>query len=252
MNKKTVCTNRKHCLQLCAAAVLSLFLAPTARADCSLADTALKRGNIEEAVAEYSKCAVQANDEEAQFWLGHYYQNKPSADKKDKMKMLLFYHLAAENGNANAQVDLAKILLQMDSNDTTRDILLSYIKQMKEVMGKQDMPFKGEILHPYILLMLAAEEPNQKWYYPTIHKTSDEARLMLQNYQITEERKASLLRSGSQWKQRKIQETAKEVLTKEEYNVFMTAVYPNEGRADAFVRQQAIGNLKERVEEYLR
>ena len=49
-----------------------------------------------------------------------------------------------------------------------------------------------------------------------------------------------------------MKETAKEVLTVDEYKAFMQAVYPEKGRADAFERGQAVGKLKEKVKEYLR
>ena len=225
---------------------------PAAFAQCVAGQTALNAGNTEQAVADFSQCAVNENDEEAQFWLGRFYQNKQNPDHKDTMKMLLFYHLAAENGNANAQVALAKVLLKMDSEETSRETLASYMNQIQAVMKDKNMLFKGEMLHPYVLLTLAQEDADQKWYYPTTQKVNNEAKIILQTYQVPAEKKTALLRAGSLWKQRKMKETAREVLSVDDYKNFMNAVYPQQGRADAFARQQAMDRLKEQVEEYLK
>ena len=229
-----------------------LLTSQAAFAQCVAGQTALNAGNTEQAVADFSQCAVNENDEEAQFWLARFYQNKQNPGHKDTMKMLLFYHLAAENGNANAQVALAKVLLKMDSEETSRETLASYMNQMQAVMKDKNMPFKGEMLHPYVLLILAQEDADQKWYYPTTQKVNNEAKIILQTYQVPAEKKASLLRTGSLWKQRKMQETAREVLSVDDYEKFMNTVYPKQGRADAFARQRATDYLKERVEEYLK
>ncbi len=240
------------CRTLSFGMIFSSVVAFSAHAECVAAQTALNEGNTDQAVADFSQCAVNENDEDAQFWLARFYQNKQNPSQKDVMKMLLFYHLAAENGNATAQVALAKVLLKMDADEASRATLASYMDQIQAVMKEKNMPFKGEMLHPYVLLILAQESADQKWYYPTVHKTDNEARVILQTYQLPDEKKATLMRTGSLWKQRKMQETAQEVLSIDAYNTFMNTVYPKEGRADAFARQQAITRLKERVEEYLK
>ncbi len=240
------------CRLLSIGIIFSSVFAFPAYAQCVAAQKALSQGNQKQAIADFSQCAVNENDEESQFWLARFYQNKQNQSHQDVMKMLLFYHLAAENGNATAQVALAKVLLKMDSEESERETLASYMDQIQAVMKEKNMPFKGEMLHPYVLLTLAQEDAAQKWYYPTVHKTDNEARVILQTYQVPPEKKASLMKTGSLWKQRKMQETAREVLTVDAYNTFMDTVYPKKGNADAFARQQAITQLKERVEEYLK
>ena len=224
----------------------------TAEAACPQGDNLLKTKGMESAVEAYAFCAIGENEENAQFRLAQYYQNKKNATPQEKMKMLFYYHLADENGTANARTPLAKPLLPMVSNDAERAIVAQYMNQMATMMKNRGMLFKGELLHPYALLLLAAESPDQKWYYPTTQKSSAEARILSEQYKIDPARKREILRQASLWKQQKMKETAKEVLTVDEYKAFMQAVYPEKGRADAFERGQAVGKLKEKVKEYLR
>lgn len=221
-------------------------------ANCPQGDQIRREKGADAAVQAYAFCAIGENDESAQIRLAQYYQNKESQTNQDKMKMVFYYHLAAENGNAHAQVSLAKLLTRMDSNDSERAVLSSYMEQMKQMMKGRASLFKGEMLHPYALLMLAAEDANQKWYYPTTQKSNAEAKILLNNYQIDPARKREVIRQATLWKQQKMKETAKEVLTVDQYKAFMKAVYPEKGRADAFERGQAVNLLKEKTTEYLR
>lgn len=237
---------------ICLGILSILSFVISANADCPSGIMAQKQLGQEKAVSYYVRCALDTNDEISQYWLAQYYQKIPNRTNQDIMKMLLFYHLAAENGNAHAQVQLAKILLNMDNNDTDRAVLSSYIEQMQAFMKNQNMMFKGEILHPYILLTLASENAEQKWYYPTKFKSNAEATILLKSFQIDDDKKKMLLQQGSQWKQRKMKETAYEIMSLKEYNDFINTVYPEKGRPDAFVRQQAVMNLKNKVENYLK
>lgn len=229
-----------------------LLFAGSANAECEAGADALKQGLESQAVEAFSKCAINENDDDSQMWLGNYYQSAPNPATNETMKMLLFYHLSAENGNANAQVALAKILLKMDGDDEMRAILSSYMEHIKSTMETKNMSFKGEMLHPFLLLTLASEDEQQKWYYPTTQKTNDEALVLLQSYNMPEDRKKALLYEGSLWKQRKMAETAQEVLSAQEYQQFMDTLFPKQGKADVFERQRAVNMLKDKVEEYLK
>ncbi|MBQ3117676.1 MAG: hypothetical protein IJC11_05085 [Alphaproteobacteria bacterium] len=237
---------------ICIAFLSLLSFVLSAQAACPAGEMALKQQNEKRAVSYFTRCALDRNEEDAQLWLAQYYQKQSQDDIGNVMKKLLFYHLAAENGNAHAQVALAKVLLKMDEADSSRAVLSSYLNQMAYAMETQNMLFKGEILHPYVLLVLAAENANQKWYYPTTNKTDGEAQVLLQNYEMDDEKKQELLKQGSQWKQRKMKESAQEVLSFAEYTDFIQTVYPEQGRADAFARQQAVANLKEKIDNYLK
>lgn len=240
---------------LCLISFLSIFLIMLlgkvfdANADCPKGETVLKQQGMKQAFKAFETCALGENDDTAQIRLAQYYisQKEPA----DKMKALFYYHLASENGNANAQVSLAKLLFQMQSSSEGQQILKQYRQQMKEMLAYDDAPFQGELLHPYVLLMLASESEKEKWYYPTTHKKNAEAGILLKKYQISKEQQTAFIRQASQWKQKKMRETAYEVFDVAEYNDFMKTVYPSKGRADAYKRQQAVEKLKEKTIKYL-
>lgn len=220
-------------------------------AACPQGDNLYQR-SVKASIPFYQNCAVFDNDEEAQVRLGGIYKTGEKNAPKDEIKALLFYHMAADNGNAFAQTELAKMLISMDQNPDQRPKLISYMNQIKSALkGGEEYSFKGEILHPYVLLLLASESADQKWYYPTTKKYSSEAVMLLKRYQLSEEAKKEWLRIASSWKQRKMMETAKEVLSEAEYQTFEKTIFPKQGRADPFLRKQVINNLKEKVDSYL-
>lgn len=219
---------------------------------CPEGDFILKEKGIDASIVAYQRCALNENDDNAQVVLARIYHGGNNGIKKNVMKALLYYHLAADNGNAVAQTELAKLLLQMDSETTSRQELISYLKQIQIALkNDQSSTFKGEILHPYVLLLLAAEKQDQKWYYPTTVKVCPEAVSLLRSYSISDKQKKELLQQGSAWKQRKILEVAKEILLPLDYQLFYQILYPKKGIPDAFLRKQALEDLKEKIYIYL-
>ena len=231
---------------LCCAFSISAF------ANCESGDLLLSK-NVLQAVKEYEKCALNENDDEAQLKLAEIYSAGKKNVQQNEMKALLFCHLSADNGNAMAQTKLAEMLLELDASDDSRQKIVSYMKQIKLALKKNaESSFDGEVLHPYTLLVLASEPSVHKWYYPTKTKYSTEALKLLQNYQIDDKKKAILMKQASLWKQRKMMETAQEVLSKTEFKKFKETVYPSKGQPDSFARRQAVTELKEKVENYLK
>lgn len=231
---------------LCCAFSISAF------ANCESGDRLLSK-DVAQAVKEYEQCALNENDDEAQLQLAQIYSVGRKNVQQNEMKALLFYHLSADNGNAIAQTELAKMLLSLDSSDEGRQKVVSYMKQIKLALKKNvEASFDGEVLHPYTLLVLAGESSAYKWYYPTKTKYSTEAVKLLKNYQIDEKKKAILMKQASLWKQRKMMETAQEVLPKLEFDKFKETVYPTKGQPDSFARRQAVNELKDKVENYLK
>ena len=229
-----------------------LFFSMSSYAICKKGDDLYSR-SVKSSLPAYEHCALFDNDEDAQVRLGNIYKNGEKNAQKNEMKALLFYHLASDAGNAYAQTELAKIMMQMDADPTKRAVLKSYMDQAKEAFkDSEDYSFKGEVLHPFVLLMLAAEPAEQKWYYPTKNKYSSEAVTLLKSYQLSEDQKKAFMYAGSLWKQRKMMETAKEVLAPGEYQSFEKTLFPKQGKADPFLRKQVVNNLKEKVENYLK
>ena len=230
----------------------SFFVSSTVLAACPQAESMYLK-NVNASIPLFQNCAVLENDEDSQIRLAGIFKNGEKNAQKNDMKALLFYHLAADNGNAYAQTQLAKMLIEMDQDAEKRKVLVAYLKQIKSALQTdENYAFKGEILHPFLLLILASEPAEQKWYYPTNRKYSSEAAALLKGYNVSEEKKKELLKSASLWKQRKMMETAKEVLSESEYQTFERTLFPKQGKADPFLRKQIINNLKTKVENYLK
>ncbi len=223
-----------------------------ARAACPEGDFVKEQRGINEAMEYYYMCAVGQNDDETQLMLARAFQRGTNGIIPDPKKSMLFYHLAADNGNAVAQVEFAQLLLKLDETAMGRESVLAHTRRMKAAFSVAGGLFKGELLHPYALLMLAAEKPDQKWYYPTEEKSNPGAAVLVKNYQIDAKRKQMVLRDASLWKQRKMIEAAQDVMEPEEFDKFQTTVLPKYGRADGFSRNQAMQNLKDAIQNYLK
>lgn len=204
--------------------------------------------------ADYLLCAIQENDDEAQLYMAHQHLGKGALTEVPVTQLyraLLYFHLSADNGNALAQRELAQLLMQMDEDLVLRQSLKGYLEQVKKANQNGQITFSDELIHPYILLTLAAEAGANKWYYPSLKKRDvPMARDLLQQYpQIDDAKKQMLIRRASQWKQEKMKQAAQEVYDQKEYRQFMDRVFPEQGRADAFIRQQALDELKEKIQE---
>ena len=226
-----------------------LIMMPWAgQAACPIADEVARTQGQEAALPIYLNCALQTNDDDTQLYLARAYENGRGAMSKNIQRALLFYHLSADNGNATAQVALADLLTRLDARDDTRQDLQAYLDKIGPMMKKARSAFSGELLPPYALLALAAEKPEQKWFYPTRVKSDPGAARALKAYQITPADKQAAVRAASQWKQRKMLQAAGEVLTLDEYNRFYKTLYPAQGLPDSFARSQAVRLLQERIE----
>lgn len=232
--------------------LFAVFISTIAQAACLEGNRLLKEKGKKESLLAYQYCAINQNDDEAQVVLARIYQKGDKNISPNLMKTLLYYHLASDNGNASAQTELAKLLLQLDKSDETRTLLVSYLTQIQIALkNDRNTTFKGEILHPYVLLTLAAEKQDEKWYYPTTTKIYPESTLLLRSYSLSDERKKEVLKQGSAWKQRKILEAAQEILSSADYQQFYQTLYPLKGIPDAFSRKQALEGLKEKIRIYL-
>lgn len=229
-----------------------LFFSCVAQAGvCDDMATLLQKQTLDKALPYYEACALSDNNDAAHMILATAYAQGDRNIPINTQKALLFYHLAAENGNAKAQVALSKLLLKLDETPDGRTQLQSYLRKIDAALKNQPIgAFKGQLLHPYTLLLLAAERSDQKWYYPSEVVTDAEAMKLLKTYKIDTAKKNQALRDASVWKQQKMMQTAQEVLDEKEYSVFAQTVAPGKGKADGFARTRAIANLKTAVKAY--
>ena len=224
---------------------LLIFLCSSSWGRCPMADEYRRRGKKEEEVIALSTCAMHYNDDISQVKLAEMFLNGTPEVEKDEMMALYLYQLAAESGHAEAQVRLAEMLQDFDSSSERRSQLKDYMGKL-QLTGVDTSSFKGEIQHPYTLLLLASERVENKWYYPSSNRGAPaRASTLLKNYKITPEKQQAALREASRWKTRKLLEMAKEILSSEEYPDF------EEKLQNSVTRTQAVTELKERLMGYI-
>ncbi|MDY6407305.1 MAG: hypothetical protein SPL08_01185 [Pseudomonadota bacterium] len=218
-------------------------------ADCPVADELARTKGLSAALSAYLGCAVNQNDDESQLYLAHVYMTGQENVAQNRQRALLFYHLSAENGNATAMVELARLLIELDNDDKTRGEITSYLEKIQgQFQNNFENSFKGELLHPYALLMLANEAPESKWFYLSRQKSDSRSAQLLKNYQIDAAKKKQVMRTATLWKQRKMVDMAREVFSVSEFNDFYRTLYPETGLPNAFTRAQAVEKLKSRIE----
>ena len=224
---------------------LLILISVSGRADCPLAESFFKKGKTFAAINFLRTCAIGFNDDDSQMKLAKMYTTGENNVPKDSNLALYYYQLAAETGNAEAQLALAEALMKADQTPETRDKLLAYRSQLG-ASGSGTNSFNGDFMHPYALLMLASEAPGKKWYYPSQVRTAPVKALTLyKSYKISEDNKRSALRQASQFKTRKLLQTAKEVYSDEEYPEIAARL------KDSQTQKQALADLKQKMEEYI-
>ena len=231
-------------------------MAGKAVANCPLAE--LSSLSEKQALALYKNCAEMQNDDASQAKLAAMYDKGTALVPRDLKKTLCYYQLSADNGNAVSQSRLAQLYMELDKSREGRADLYEYLESIMPVSElsflaeeKQADDFDGELVHPYVLLMLANEKVANKWYYPSAELEAPAfAKTLFHNYQIDEAKKQQLLRQATQWKKRKLLEMARQVLSNEEYSAFMAALYPSVGQGDAFKRNQALKEFQEKIKHY--
>jgi len=227
---------------------IALFLfSSSAMAACPLADFFFQKNNTSAAVLNLHTCAINYNDDESQMKLAQAYETGGYGLEPDQKMALYFYQLAAETGNSEAQLTLAKIFMKIDEVPERRDNLLKYRQKINPRSTQiENSSFTGDFIHPYALLMLASESPNQKWYYPSLVRSpSPEAVTLLKVYKITPEKKQQAMKQASQFKTRKLLQAAKEVCTNEEYEDIAHRLKNHQ------TQSQALTELKEKMETYI-
>jgi len=230
-----------------------LFVAHTVHAVCPYPKSMLESLPPEQVVHIYEGCAVSSNDDDSQIKLARWYEKGENGVPKNIKKALYYYQLSADNGNAEAQTRLAYFYQQYDQSKEGRAVLKDYssslFKGWNLSLGSES-GFQGEFLHPYALLVLANEKPENKWYYLTNTLTPpDYARSLLKAYKLTDEKKKQLTRQATAWKKRKLLEMARQILPKDEYQSFVSTVYPTKEKADAFKRSQLLKEFRKKVED---
>jgi len=236
--------------------MLGLLLTATyTQAACLFSDSLAATLDERSVISLYQSCAEGMNDDAAQARLAAIYEKGGSTVLQDLKKAMYYYQLSAENGNANSQARLAQLYMQFDKGKSNRAFLYNYMGSIAPVQNttqksgaKTEPNTQGGLLHPYVLLMLANEKPENKWYYPTnVIQAPPYAAKLLKEYKIDEEKKKQLTRQATQWKKRKLLEAARQILPAAEYQDFVNTLYPTSGQPDTFKRKELLKSFQEKV-----
>ena len=101
----------------------------SAQARCPLAERFRQQKRQDMEMIALNNCALSSNDDESQMKLAESYMKGINGLEKDEKEALYMYQLAAESGNAEAQVKLAELLLTFDTSPERRSELSSYQKK---------------------------------------------------------------------------------------------------------------------------
>lgn len=221
-----------------------------AQASCPMGFSFMKTMSEEQMLVSYKACAELYNDDEAQAKLAELYDKGTATFSPDIKRALFYYQLSAENGNAVSQGRLAELYIELDKDRENRAVMYEYLNSIFVNQQQEESSFHGELVHPYVLLILANEKAANKWYYPTkVKEPSPTAQTLYQNYQIDEAKKKQFMQQATAWKKRKLLDVAKEVLSAQEYQTFVNKLYPTSGHADAFQRSQALKEFQEKFQQ---
>ena len=237
--------------------MLILLFSETAMALCPFSKQLFSSLKEETLIILYKNCAEGMNDDDSQAKLAEIYDKGTPAIPRNLQKALFYYQLSADNGNAASQARLAQLYMELDKSREGRADVYGYLTSIVPVAdldngkGKNKAKdFQGELVHPYVLLMLANEKPANKWYYPTNELEAPSfAKSLFKNYQIDKQKKEQLSRQATAWKKRKLLEMARQIFSEAEYRNFVAILYPSTGQADSFKRSQALQAFKEKVQQ---
>ena len=236
-------------MRRCVVLLVLLINAPC-WAFCPFSESLLATLREESALNLYKSCAESMNDDASQAKLAQIYDQGTASVKKDIKKALYYYQLSSDNGNAESQARLAQMYMELDRDKEGRRALYGYMNNVIAVPSREGNrdDFKGELVHPYVLLMLANEKSANKWYYPTkVKQAPTYAANLFRNYKIDDEKKKMLMKQATAWKKRKLLEMARQILPKAEYQEFVGTLYPENGQVDAFKRSQLLKAFQEKV-----
>ncbi|MBE6446363.1 MAG: sel1 repeat family protein [Alphaproteobacteria bacterium] len=224
-----------------------LLFSFSANAYCPLADRFIKQGNEQAALSFLTNCAINYNDDESQMKLARAYVRGEFGLEKDPNQSLYYYQLSAENGNAEAQVAVAESLIRATKSPKAMERLLKHYINVSPTSDDSFVKrFDDFFMHPYALLKLASESPDKKWYYPSLVRSAPAKTLtLLRNYEIPEDVKKEAMKQASQFKIRKLLQTAREVLSSDEYPDMEKRLKSPQ------TQKQAMEELKKKMEEYI-
>ena len=239
---------RRFLLFLSTITILSL----TANAACLFGDAYLKRGHHKQARQVYENCAKEQNDPHAQYALGKMYQTG-TGTQQNIMLALFYYRFAAENGLASAQRALAQLMMEVERMGAPgQNALKEYEDKIQDLKAQNTdtvLPPQKREMSAYAWMLLAAEKADNIWFYPAGATQDPEAVRLLPTLESRYGKSAreQAIRQASAWKEDKLLQTAKNVLSEKEFASFSDTLYPRGRKPDPARRLLEVSKLKQRI-----
>ncbi|MBO5997888.1 MAG: SEL1-like repeat protein [Alphaproteobacteria bacterium] len=220
--------------------LVCLFYGGVAYAKCPLAEAYLKNGKKDYAFESYQSCALDLNDAESQMYVGSAYLNGTNFVEQDLDAAFYYFRMGAENGYAPAQRELAKLIDALEEmGDQGKQALTDFESQWSDTNDR-------EPLSALAWMILAAEKAENKWFYNAPAIADEEAIKILPAFRSRKD-VSQAEKQAIAFKQEKLMEQAKKLLTASAYRDFESIIYPEKqmGKTKGrMTKADAIENLK--------
>ena len=230
---------------------LILFLSAHCNAACPLGDALLKKAQYDKAFEQYETCLATTDDISAHFGMGMLYLSGQQNVKQDLKKALHHFRLAAENGHAPAQRELAKLMLDLENMGNIGKQALAEHEQKillsKQLPSAQNAVITKTPLSAYAWLLLAADNPDNKWFFASSETNDDEAGKLLSTFEkkFGPAGKQIAVKQATEFKEIKLISAAREFLSDTDYQRFLKNIYSKNKRQ----REEAIYQLRKKIEQ---
>ena len=224
--------------------VVFLCISCMVMAACPMGEAARRAKHYAQAQSFFEGCALIDNDAEAQYTLAHMYMDGRIAATTPELMALRYLRLAAENGFAPAQYELANHMLDDLKTPNGQAVLSQHTDNMRQIKEQKGLPLTQ--MSPLAWMLLAGERAENKWFYTAPPVYIAAAEQYLQDAHLSPSHFQEIQEQAIQWKQNKLMHTARQVLTDEEWKKFVSesgVVEP--AQRDAFVQ-----TLKSKLKNY--
>ena len=218
------------------------FKISTALAFCPMGELYQQAGKEFDAWAQYQACADVNNDAPSQLYIGQIYLKGNANVQQNLTRALNYFRKGAENGYAPAQRQLAVLMQEIEELGPDGQQALNDF----EDNWRQENNSSRKTMSALSWMMLAAEKPENKWFYFSENVLDKEAVSLLPKFkanlspkQIEEAQKAA-----TAWKQEQLLRQAKKLLSDEAYKDFKQIIYPDKNVKTKISRLQAVEELR--------
>ncbi|MBE6449618.1 MAG: sel1 repeat family protein [Alphaproteobacteria bacterium] len=218
------------------------FKVSSALAFCPMGELYQKAGRAFDAWSQYQACADENNDASSQLYVGQVYLDGNSNVQQSLNMALRYFRMASENGYAPAQRKLAILMQDMEE---LGDMGVKALESFEDAW-RQENNSDRKTMSALSWMMLAAEKPENKWFYFSENVLDKEAVQLLPQMKsgMSPEQIEMAQKSATAWKQEQLLKQAKFLLDDTAYEDFKQIIYPDKNVKTKISRAQAVEELR--------